>query len=369
MKHHRCCSALLHACYCNPHLTLSKKIQTGKQVGVLSVSGISVIRDCSYCDMHGVVAIAADRTVQTLDTRAEPGRSAQSARVLTDSIGGAECAVAALECSRDGRYIACGRADSTLGIMSLYFMGDGRNCFGHTASVNCVHFQGDSNFIWTAASDKSARSFRVSSGGANKTLQAHRLGLSCVRTSYDGSLVVTGGLDSVAVLTWTQQSANQAPLHILAHDAALTCVALAPSEDRIVTCSKDGCAMLWPVHSLMKLPRIKRYEQQNQMFEDEFKDYQVSLKAHMDLCRPCAAAVSFTKDFLNWLPPSLKKCGRVPSFLVSANAHDSVSPPAAAVGKKDCCAIQRIQFFNSRSNLACAIGRPGVGLFKIDDSC
>ena len=320
--------------------------------------------------MHGVVAIAADRTVQTLDTRAETGQI--SARVLTDSIGGAECAVAALDCSRDGRYIACGRADSTLGIMSLYYMGDGRNCFGHTASINFVHFQGDSNFIWTAASDKSARSFRVSSGGANKTLQAHRLGLSCVRTSYDGGLVVTGGLDSVAVVTWTQQSANQAPLHILAHDSALTCVAFAPGDDSIITCSDDGCVMLWSINRLMELPRIKKFEQQNQMFEDEFLDYQVSLKAHEALCRPCNAGVSFTKDLLNWEPSSLKK-GRVPSFLVAANAHDSVSPPAGVAGstgsRRDSCGIQRLQFFNTKNNLACASGRLGVSLFRIDDNC
>jgi WD40 repeat protein len=347
-------------------------LQTGKVVGALAVSGISVIRDCSYSDMHGLVAIAADRTVQTIDTREHPGRSSQSVRALSDSIGGAECAVAALECSQDGRYIACGRSDSTLGIMSLYFMGDGRNCYGHTASINSVHIQKDSNFIWTASSDKSARSFRVSSGGANKTLQSHSHGISCVRTSGDGSLVVTGGLDSAAVVTWTQQSANQAPLHIIAHDSALTCVAFTPDEDQVITCSDDGGVMLWCVDALTKLPRIKQFEMQNQMFEDEYHEYQSSLNDHKSTCRRCSAFVSSTSDLLQWENRHLKKCDKVPSFTVSASAHDSVSPAFAAAGsvqsKKRSCGIQRLQFFESKSDLACAIGRPGVGLFRIGEA-
>jgi hypothetical protein len=56
--------------------------------------------------MHGVVAIAADRTVQTIDVREKTSRSCHSARLLSDSIGGAECAVAAIDCSQDGRQIA-----------------------------------------------------------------------------------------------------------------------------------------------------------------------------------------------------------------------------------------------------------------------
>ena len=336
------------------------------------MSGISVIRDCSFSDTHGIVAIAADRTVQTIDTRTHPGRSCHSARVFTDSIGGAECAVAALECSQDGRYIACGRSDSTLGIMSLYFLGDGRNCFGHTASINSVHFQKDSNFIWTASSDKSARSFRVSSGGANKTLQSHSRGISSVRTSYDGSLVLTGGLDCAAVLTWTQQSEKQAPLHILAHDSALTCVTFAPGDGKVITCSEDGCVMLWHIDALMTLPRIKNFEMQNQMFEDEYVEYHDSLKGHKDICRRCSAGVAWTQDLLAWQYPRLKQCDRVPSFSVSATAHDSVSPPCVVAGsdqsKRTTLGVQRVEFFNSKNNLACAIGRRGVGLFQIGDA-
>ena len=81
----------------------SHSFQTGTLVDTLAVPGISVIRDCSYSDMHGVVAIAADRTVQTIDVREQTSRSCQSARLLSDSIGGAECAVAAIDCSKDGR--------------------------------------------------------------------------------------------------------------------------------------------------------------------------------------------------------------------------------------------------------------------------
>ena len=322
--------------------------------------------------MHGVVAIAADRTVQIIDTRAHPGRSSQSSRVLSGSIGGAECAVAALDCSQDGRYIACGRSDSTLGIMSFYFMGDGRNCFGHAASINSVHFQKDSQFIWTASSDKSARSFRVSSGGANKTLQSHNRSISSVRANRDGSLVVTGGADSAVVLTWTAQSANQAPLHIIAHDSPLTCVVFTPGEESAITCSDDGCVMLWRIDGLIKLPRIKNFDAQNQMFEEEYYEYQSKLEEHKDLCRRCSACVSSTKDLLQWDHLSLMKRDKVPSFSVSACAHDSVAPAVTAAGlvqvKKNMCGIQRIQFFNSKSDIACAIGRLGVGLFRIGDA-
>jgi WD40 repeat protein len=256
--------------------------------------------------------------------------------------------------------------------MSLYFMGDARNCFGHAASVNSVHFQKDSNFIWTASTDKSARSFRVSSGGANKTLQSHRRGLSCITTDFDGSLVVTGGLDCAVVVTWTQQSANQAPLHVLAHDTALTSVTLDAGGDKMVTCSEDGVVMLWRVDAMMKLPRIKKFEMQNQMFEDEYEEYQASLKDHKEVCLRCCALVSSTKDLLNWRKTTPKKCDRIPSFSVSANAHDSVCDPCTAAGgarsKSVSCGIQRLHYFSSRRGLVCAAGRPGVAIFQIDET-
>jgi WD40 repeat protein len=255
--------------------------------------------------------------------------------------------------------------------MSFYFMGDGRNCFGHSASINSVHFQRDSQFIWTASSDKSARSFRVSSGGANKTLQSHIRGISTVSASCDGRLVLTGGADSAAVLTWTQQSASQAPLHIIAHDSALTCVAFTPGDEGVITCSDDGGVMLWRVDGLIKLPRIKNFEMQNQMFEEEYYEYQSLLKEHKDVCRRCSVCISSTKELLQWNHPGLIKRDKVPSFLVSATAHDSVAPPVAAADcariKKNVCGIQRLQFFGGKKNIACAAGRPGVALLRMGD--
>jgi WD40 repeat protein len=254
--------------------------------------------------------------------------------------------------------------------MSLYFMGEGRNCFGHTASLNSVHFQKDSEFIWTASCDKSARSFRVSSGGANKTLQWHSGGLTCITAHCDGSVVITGGLDCAAVVTWTQQTSNQAPLHILAHDSALSCVALTPDGGSLVSCSVDGAVMLWRAHELTKLPRLKKFDVQNQMFEDEHREYQTALEEHKTLCLRSCAAVSSTAELLNWgqLPPI--KRDKVPSFSVSATAHDSVSAACCATGairsKGVSCGIQRFQFFNGNSGLACASGRRGVAMLRVD---
>jgi WD40 repeat protein len=247
-------------------------------------------------------------------------------------------------------------------------MGDARNCFGHTSSINSVHFQQDANFVWTASSDKSARSFRVSSGGANKTLQSHSKGLSCLQCSDDGSLVLTGGLDCAAVVTRTQQASNQAPLHILAHDAALTSVGFIPGGGGMITCSNDGCVMLWRLEALEKLPRLKNYDLQSQMFEDEHAEYQALLKDHKDLCLRCCTGISFAKDLLHWHNPTPKKSAKVPSFNVSASAHDSVCPPWPHAGNPAAGGIQRLKFFRSRSGLACAIGRAGVAMLQIDEA-
>jgi WD40 repeat protein len=184
--------------------------------------------------------------------------------------------------------------------------------------------------------------------------------------------VLTGGLDAAAVLTWTQHSAHQEPLHIIAHDSAISCVAFAPGDDRIITCSDDGCVMLWLVDRVKTLPRVKKFEVQNQMFEDEYLEFRASLEEHKSVCRPCAADVSWTKDVLGWQHPGPAQRGKVPHFAVSASGHDSVAAPLGAAGaagsRVHSCGIQRLKFFGNKSGLACAAGRRGVGLVQVGHS-
>jgi hypothetical protein len=113
---------------------------------------------------------------------------------------------------------------------------------------------------------------------------------------------------------------------------------------------------------------LKNYDMQSQMFEDEHAEYQASLKDHKDLCLRCCTGISSAKDLLHWEPPTPKKCAKVPSFKVSASAHDSVSPPWTHACNRASSGIQRLKFFRSKSGLACAIGRPGVAMFQIDEA-
>ncbi|MGO9115106.1 MAG: WD40 repeat domain-containing serine/threonine protein kinase [Thermoguttaceae bacterium] len=217
-------------------------------------------------------------------------------------------AVASARFSPDGKRVVTSSWDKAVRVWNAETGRPERKLQGHTSSVNDAAFSPDGNSIVTASNDKTAILWDVFSGkvlhtfkghtgalyravlfnaanGSKRLLTAsqdgtvrtwdvetektlctlsghHKQAVLCVAVSQDGSRILTGGEDNVAIL-WSLNGNQAAELFRLeGHTAAVTSLAFSPDASRAITGSRDDTAKIWELVDGKELMTLKGHSQE-----------------------------------------------------------------------------------------------------------
>ena len=78
-------------------------------------------------------------------------------------------------------------------------------------------------------------------------LHGHDWAVLCAEFSHDGTRIITGGEDNIAII-WDVSSGDPL-LKLAGHTDSVTCVALSPDGKRALTGSQDNTVKLWDAHT------------------------------------------------------------------------------------------------------------------------
>lgn len=132
----------------------------------------------------------------------------------------------------------------------------GRGLSGHTARVNAVAFDANSQRLITASADNTVRLWELGNLSAAPRILDNTVPVTYMALSPDGQLCITAGADSMARawdLTNTSGSARQ-----LSVSGTITALAISANGQRLAISSDDGSVHVWELSNLDGPPRIFR---------------------------------------------------------------------------------------------------------------
>lgn len=172
--------------------------------------------------------------------------------------------------SPDGKYIATASEDKTA---KLWDRETGKllHTFkGHSKSVRSVVFHqtaqemkllvasGEKVRIWNVKTQKEVTQVLDVKAEEDKTnkappkLKRHTQDVLCAAISPDGTRILTGGEDNVAIVWAMKDGAWEAKLRLEGHTAAVTSVMFSPDGSRAITGSKDDTAKIWELEEKLR---------------------------------------------------------------------------------------------------------------------
>jgi WD40 repeat protein len=107
-----------------------------------------------------------------------------------------------LAISADGRYLASGSQDKTVGLWSLPGGQLLAQLTGHSGAINCLLFTADHKTLISGSADGSVRLWNVPDGTLRQTLEGHSDEVTCLSLSRDGQTLASGSLDN-SIRLWT----------------------------------------------------------------------------------------------------------------------------------------------------------------------
>lgn len=150
--------------------------------------------------------------------------------------------VTALAVSGDGRWLATGSFDTSVGLWPLGGDGPPRWIEGHAAAVNAVAFCGPA-IVASAGDDAEIHLSEVPGGAPSAVLRGHVGKIVDLAVAPDGRLLASAGWDGTARV-WDIEAATEV-LRIEAHPGGVNAVAFGPDGKTVLTAGKDGVLAEW----------------------------------------------------------------------------------------------------------------------------
>ncbi|MEX2689944.1 MAG: protein kinase [Candidatus Njordarchaeum guaymaensis] len=145
--------------------------------------------------------------------------------------------------SPDGKYIASGSRDKTVGIWDASSGKLLRTLEGHTSEVYSVAWSPDSRYIASGSWDKTVGIWDASSGKLLRTLEGHTYYVYSVAWSPDGKYIASGSLDNTVGI-W-DASSGKLLRTLEGHENSVESVAWSPDGKYIASGSSDRTVRIW----------------------------------------------------------------------------------------------------------------------------
>ena len=172
-------------------------------------------------------------------------------RILT--LRGHEAAVVGASFSPDGRRIATGSLDGTVGIWDATTGERLLTLEGHRDWVFATPFSPDGRAVASSSPDGTVRLWNPQTGEVLLVLRGHGGPIGDVAWSPDGMYVITGGADGTAKV----RPVTPDPFTLTGHEGAVSSVAFAADGSWLVTAGADGTGRLWDTTSGGEAERLE----------------------------------------------------------------------------------------------------------------
>jgi len=125
----------------------------------------------------------------------------------------------------------------------------------HTKAVRCLDVSPGGGLAVTCGDDEGLYVWQTDNGNVRRRLEGHVNDVTRCRFFPSGSVVLTGGVD-MRLKIWSVEDGS-CPVTLVGHKGAITGMEIVERGRNIISCSRDGSAILWDCGTAQLLSTLK----------------------------------------------------------------------------------------------------------------
>jgi WD40 repeat protein len=149
----------------------------------------------------------------------------------------------ALVFSHDGKQLAVGCADRTIGVYQLGQNGSERILKGHTSSVRSLRFSKDDSLLISASDDETVRLWQTDEWRSLRYLRVPGCSIECIALNHSGDLLAVGGWGTAITLCKLVNA--QIDVVDMLPSSFIQALAFSPDDATLASGCYDGSVALW----------------------------------------------------------------------------------------------------------------------------
>jgi outer membrane protein assembly factor BamB len=208
--------------------------QAGAERGKLQGHTSKVFAAAFSPDGRTLATGSADQTIGLFDVEAMAQRAV---------LRGHADAIVSLAWSRDGRTLASASWDKTVKLWDVATGREVATLADSKEQVLCVAISPDGRWVAAGGSDWNVRLWNAKTGVLATVLRGHGGAVNAVAFSPDGKTLATGGGDET-IRCWDLESRRTTKM-LRGHNSGITSLAFTPTDARLVSAALDGPVRIW----------------------------------------------------------------------------------------------------------------------------